>query len=354
MSLHEVRMPQLNPNDTEVLLVEWLVPDGTTVVAGQPICVVETTKSAVEIEAPAAGYLRHRVKTGSRIPVQAVVGLVSSDATMARPVEDEAICSLTIFSKPARRRVAELGLTESDFQGYESVDVAAVEAVAARKMQGAPLPRLPQDEAGLVIYGTGNAALLALDCFQSTAGHRVVAFLDYAPRSAEHDGLPVLHRLRAKELRAAGVKRAFVAMPLPGETLEAMSFLETCGFELVNAVHDTAFVSSSATLGGNILIGARAHIGPLVEIGRGARILACASVAHHTRIGIGCIVADGTILGGSVSVGNEATLGLACAANAHVRIGARARIASGCCLYEDVPDAAVVRPLRALDVRAPV
>jgi pyruvate/2-oxoglutarate dehydrogenase complex dihydrolipoamide acyltransferase (E2) component len=53
----ELRIPTLGMTMTEATLQEWLVPDGATVTAGQPIYAVETDKSTTEVEAQESGVL---------------------------------------------------------------------------------------------------------------------------------------------------------------------------------------------------------------------------------------------------------------------------------------------------------
>ena len=42
----------------QVLVVEWLVPDGSLVGAGEPVVVIDTDKAETELEAPAPGRLQ--------------------------------------------------------------------------------------------------------------------------------------------------------------------------------------------------------------------------------------------------------------------------------------------------------
>ncbi|WP_414900258.1 biotin/lipoyl-containing protein [Sphingomonas flavalba] len=50
-------IPKLEMSMTEAVLAEWSVPDGATVSQGDVIYILETDKTAREIEAPAAGKL---------------------------------------------------------------------------------------------------------------------------------------------------------------------------------------------------------------------------------------------------------------------------------------------------------
>ncbi|NBB51177.1 dihydrolipoamide acyltransferase [Rhizobium sp. CRIBSB] len=53
----DVLLPKLGFSMNEGKLVEWLVPDGGTVAAGQPLFSLESDKSINEVESPASGTL---------------------------------------------------------------------------------------------------------------------------------------------------------------------------------------------------------------------------------------------------------------------------------------------------------
>ncbi len=54
---HELVVPQMGVVE-QVLVVEWLVDDGSTVAAGDPVVVIDTDKAETELEAPVSGRLR--------------------------------------------------------------------------------------------------------------------------------------------------------------------------------------------------------------------------------------------------------------------------------------------------------
>lgn len=76
----EVRMPQVNVNDTEVRLIGWHVEEGGQVVEGEPLCEVETSKSVGDVPAPATGFLRRLTVVGEYVEVGAVFALLGPSA----------------------------------------------------------------------------------------------------------------------------------------------------------------------------------------------------------------------------------------------------------------------------------
>jgi pyruvate/2-oxoglutarate dehydrogenase complex dihydrolipoamide acyltransferase (E2) component len=57
-------------------LIEWYVADGTAVEIGMPIYSLGTDKVENDIEAPAAGTLRHIGQAGETYPVGELIGTI--------------------------------------------------------------------------------------------------------------------------------------------------------------------------------------------------------------------------------------------------------------------------------------
>lgn len=72
----EVLLPKLGFSMNEGLVTEWLIPDGGTVTAGQPLFVLESDKSATEVEAPASGVLRILKPTDETFEVGTVLATI--------------------------------------------------------------------------------------------------------------------------------------------------------------------------------------------------------------------------------------------------------------------------------------
>ncbi|MFC4059393.1 2-oxo acid dehydrogenase subunit E2 [Planomonospora corallina] len=169
----DVLVPKLNNQDTEYLVVEWLVGDGEPVHAGEAVAVLETSKAADEIEADASGRLVHvaakdawvapgavlaRVVTGDPAgpdPARTAGSAADRTGSPSRPSTGEhagkpaaasaaeavsgadAASAITV---PARIAMAELGVSEEQVLalGLPLVRRADVERLAAgRTSQGA-------------------------------------------------------------------------------------------------------------------------------------------------------------------------------------------------------------------------
>jgi pyruvate/2-oxoglutarate dehydrogenase complex dihydrolipoamide acyltransferase (E2) component len=67
-------IPRLAMSMTEGTITEWLVADGDTVTAGQPLYRLETDKTDAEIEAPASGVVRIEADPGELLEVGTPIG----------------------------------------------------------------------------------------------------------------------------------------------------------------------------------------------------------------------------------------------------------------------------------------
>jgi pyruvate/2-oxoglutarate dehydrogenase complex dihydrolipoamide acyltransferase (E2) component len=74
-----LKIPKAAVSMQEGTLSAWLVADGAVVAEGQPIYTLEIEKSAMDIEAPAAGRLRQIEAAGVTLPVGAVIGEIAPE-----------------------------------------------------------------------------------------------------------------------------------------------------------------------------------------------------------------------------------------------------------------------------------
>jgi pyruvate/2-oxoglutarate dehydrogenase complex dihydrolipoamide acyltransferase (E2) component len=66
--------PRENVNDETVKIVAWIVSEGDRVEVGQSLVQIETSKTVLEIEAPAAGFLRRAVREGEEVAIGGLIG----------------------------------------------------------------------------------------------------------------------------------------------------------------------------------------------------------------------------------------------------------------------------------------
>ena len=74
----EVLLPQWGMNREDGLMVKWLVLEGDTVQAGQPLVEVETAKINSELESPVTGIVAHiMAREGATVDVGTLVAVIA-------------------------------------------------------------------------------------------------------------------------------------------------------------------------------------------------------------------------------------------------------------------------------------
>ncbi|GAB3778398.1 acetyltransferase [Spirosoma horti] len=192
----------------------------------------------------------------------------------------------------------------------------------------------------VLIIGAGSLGLTALDLFQR---NNVVVYglLDDNKdlHGKEFSDVSVLGETDDDGyLKLIGQKcEAFVAIADGRVRKRLVKMLnERRKVQPVNAIHDTATVSTLAVIGHGNLIAARVVVNPFAELGQhcivqaGAIIEAKAKVGDFVHIGTGCIINSGVSIEEGAFIGTGATI------VAGITIGKNARIGAGSVVVENV------------------
>lgn len=189
----EVVMPKLGLIMTEAHLLEWFKQDGEWINQGEPLFTLESKKSAIDIEAPASGYVQILVPAGETVPVMTPVALIfqtaeevsytkSSQPEKASPehsevVEVSQIMKLTesfkgIRATPKARnlarkmRVTLSGVTGTGPRGMVVSSDLEVMMTDVREGKATPVARRMAADCGIAltdIQGTGPGGRITRD-----------------------------------------------------------------------------------------------------------------------------------------------------------------------------------------------
>jgi len=75
----EITIPKLGLTMTKAILVGWSIGTGEHVVEKQIVCVIETDKVTLEMEAPANGLLYPIIESGQQVAVGEIIGYIATD-----------------------------------------------------------------------------------------------------------------------------------------------------------------------------------------------------------------------------------------------------------------------------------
>jgi pyruvate dehydrogenase E2 component (dihydrolipoamide acetyltransferase) len=181
---YQVVMPKLGLTMTEATLIEWLKSDGDPIEKGEPLFVLESEKSALEIEAPASGTLHILVPAGETVPVHTPIATLLGAGQAAAPLPEPVAVQEPLpgvqpqspipgpqapvpASPKARALARRLGVSLEGIAGtgprgmVVAADVelaSAVREAAAEAVKASPVARRLADQTGVdlaVVSGSG-------------------------------------------------------------------------------------------------------------------------------------------------------------------------------------------------------
>ena len=152
---HQVTMPVLGLTMEEGTITEWLKQPGDTVAKEEPLLVVETDKSAVEVVSPATGVLSQIIaQVGQTVPVRELIGMI------ALPGESVEAAASAAPAAPAPSSTSASAAPAAAPAAPAPAPAAPVPAarVAGERQSVSPRARMVARELGIdvaIVSGTG-------------------------------------------------------------------------------------------------------------------------------------------------------------------------------------------------------
>lgn len=200
----------------------------------------------------------------------------------------------------------------------------------------------------VVGLGAGGHAKVVIDTLNLLGCYELVGLLDSNRELWNTNvlGIPVLgDDDLLPQLWEQGVRHAFVGLGGAGNTeprRRVYCMARECRMTIVDAIHPSAVVASSAKLGNGPTILANAVVNADARLGDNVTINTGAIVEHECIISDHVHIATGARLGGGVYVGSGSHIGLGASVRQDIRIGENAIVGAGAVVVKDVPDGVVV------------
>lgn len=220
---------------------------------------------------------------------------------------------------------------------------------------------MPDPKQDLVIWGgTGNFKVL---CELLGDDYNILGYFDNNTSiQSSYRGIPWLGDSDSFEKWAIENEYsncAFVVSIGPGHgkiRTEMHDFMSSRGLIPITAVHKTAFIAETATVGIGSQIYANATICVDTTIGNQCIINTSASIDHECCIEDGVSVGPGAVLAGLVTVEPFADIYTGAVVLPRIRIGENAIVGAGAVVIRDVPPNAVVvgNPAKIIKTRKSV
>ncbi|MCA0049722.1 NeuD/PglB/VioB family sugar acetyltransferase [Mesorhizobium sp. B283B1A] len=353
-----VEAPRVNANEDNLQLIEIKVAQGESVEQGALLFVLETTKAAVEVNAPEAGVIgRLDVKIGDFVAVGSTLCEIvdeNASASAAASPADSAVKEVAITAK-ARKAASELGIDLADVRpsngriGEAEVRAAAScrsEAIVAGSHGAQSAAPSASTRRAVIIGGGGHAACL-IDALDGS-GYEILGCTDQALPVGHHvcAGISVIGTQESLErLLAEGTRYAFIGIGGAQSSEARRAMFERAaamGFILPPVIHPSAIVSKATRIGDGCHILAGASIGPRCTIGNNVIVNQGSIVCHDSVVQDHAHLTPGAIVAGGVSVGAMSVVGMGATVLLGVQIGAGCLIHNGAHISANVADNTIV------------
>jgi acetyltransferase-like isoleucine patch superfamily enzyme len=311
-----IRVPRETVNDDLVKVVRWLVDDGAAVRPGMPVVELETSKSVIDVEPPAAGRLRIMAAAGASVPVGGLLGVVGAAAAPPPPVGAAPAASAPVAGGPAisakaRHLIDTHAIDPAVFAGMPLVREADVRCYLAAREPAASPPSPLGSGPGEGIRPPSSPQPPAPDAWRPRG-----LFGDAARASADR-GVSVVwlvwnylwrNWLLGNLVRVAPRGVINVLHRLRGVRIGADCFIDPA------AILETAY-PENITLGDDVRVTAGAivmtHIKPphyLRDRGHVPVVLAKVVLEDHCFIGVNAVVMPGVTVGRAAVVASGAVV----------------------------------------------
>lgn len=191
----------------------------------------------------------------------------------------------------------------------------------------------------VIILGAGGHGRVVLDIIQQARTHRPVGFLDnnHNLHGRRVDGLPVLGGIgQLRDIRKRGIEGAMVAIGDNGVRRALGDLIEKHEFELISAIHPSAQLATSVSLGKGVVIAAGALVCAHCQIGDYTILNTGCIVDHESMIGTSAHVCPGVRLAGHVTLESGAFVGIGATIVQNIRVGFESIVGAGAVVIHDV------------------
>jgi UDP-N-acetylbacillosamine N-acetyltransferase len=193
----------------------------------------------------------------------------------------------------------------------------------------------------VVVWGASGHALVVADILRLMGGHVIVGFLDSVEldrRGEAFGGASILGgQEQLEKLRDSGVSNLALGVGDCNARLRLAEIATESGFTLVTAVHPSAVVAQSASIGAGTVLCAGSVVNPEARLGLAVIVNTSSSIDHECEIADGVHLSPGVHLAGRVKVGRGSALGIGTLARDGISIGEQCIIGAGSVIVNDLP-----------------
>jgi sugar O-acyltransferase (sialic acid O-acetyltransferase NeuD family) len=206
----------------------------------------------------------------------------------------------------------------------------------------------------LLFLGDGRFAVEALEIAEAAGDFRPVGFANRLLRPASGASLEGLPVFWVDDIPFGPTECEVVCALVTTERRAFIELMQSRGYRFASIVHPSSSVSRRARIGEGCIVNAGAVIGSNTDVGNYTIVNRGALIGHDNRIGTCCTVGPGANLAGNVEIGDGCFVAQGAVVRERLRIGDGAVIGAGAIVLKDVEANNMVVGLPARIIRSGV
>ena len=350
--------PTLDVNSDSGTIIAWHKADRDEVKCGDRLAELETSKAIIEVESPGEGFLLRAAPENVEIPLTAPVAFLFDDLASLEAHQKEQVNSKTHETRVRATVKAQL-LAKQHSVSLEKLDQGRLittkeveQAITeARLVEMDTMPDLLVAKVGIervLLFGGGLGATQIIDIFRNDSKREAIAIVDDTrskwgttvydvPIIGGFDRLESLFHEKAFDSALCAITTSISVRT---------NFREVCrelGIPMANAIDKTARFSADVEMGSGNVICAFCHFGTSAKIGDGNFISAYNSYDHHCELGNDISTGPGVMSSGKVKIRDRVRMGTGIFIEPYVEVGVGVVVASGSVLVRSVPAGHIVK-----------
>lgn len=348
MSKKIINTPQLGVNDLSAEIIEWLISDGQEILIGDLLCTIETTKTVVDIESDANGYVKLLVPEGTEVKINQPICIIYSSLNEYKKYSDIDSKSLQKSIEPESLVVTKkaqklIDANDIDInQHFKSGIVKEKDVVKLIDSLGKDFNEINiiARKNNIFIYGASQGGYTALEALRLNGNNdEIIGFIDDDIQKCgkKSYGLPVSSPSQIEAYEKKEHLHVFIAIANSSLRENKTRWAKKNGIIVITVRHPNTYISPSAKIGNGCYIKAGAVIDSNTIIGDGCIIDNNATIAHDNKIGKFCHLAPGVSLGSNIVVGDKSIIGIGSSISTGIIIGANNIISVGSAVTINTP-----------------
>tara|TARA_B110000259_G_C14028993_1_gene405922 strand:+ start:3793 stop:4857 length:1065 start_codon:yes stop_codon:yes gene_type:complete len=333
MSKIEIKVPRLNSNDDELLVVDNQIKEGDMISKGQYLCTFETTKSSIEFVSEYSGKIsRVNLKKDDYVKVGSIAFEIEFEYQESKGLhKKEVIKNIQKFTLKAEKIAKDNNVDLNEFKNLN--DIIKVEDV----IRFLNKKKIKNQNKKNIIVGSGAHACLIADLINNEQK----LLHGFISENNEDIGKVVFNEKIVLTSDKTFFKKYKLSdfnffMGIGGAESNKVrknvfNFWTEKNANFPALISSKAIVSTESKVGDGTVILPGAIIGPNVVIGKNCIINNNSLVSHDAVIGNNVHLTPGSVIAGNCIIGNDTTIGMCATVFYGLKIG------DNCLVYNNTP-----------------